>query len=184
MILTSEDAAEALETIERLARDRGRDVIVARLMRDDPHEPPYWWHVRPMLNLTLLCRIVGAQAGIAPPPGKSFPVGRAVDPVIAEESLSLVKATLSRWKDGAEPIPPAILPTYESQTWIDIDKLEYDVGKWAPAPSMGSQAIADSHLDMAYRLSTLLEEIPPNRRGRSTVPVCIPATTSPISIYG
>ena len=26
---------------------------------------------------------------------------------------------------GTEPIPPAILPTYEGQTWIDIDRLNY-----------------------------------------------------------
>ena len=160
VIFTPADAAEALETIEFLARD-GRDVIVARLMRGDPHQPPIWWHVLPMRNLTLLARTAAAQAGIAPPPGKSFPLGNTVDPVIAEESLSLLKAALNRWKDGVEPIPPAILPAYEGQVWIDIDKLEYDVFKSAPPPRMGSRTIYDSHSWMEYRLINLLEEIHP-----------------------
>ena len=159
VIFTSADAAEALETIEFLARD-GRDVIVARIMRDDPHEPPTWWHVRPMLNLTLLARTAAAQAGIAPPPDQSFPLGNTVDPVVAEESLSLLKAALNRWQEGVEPIPPALLPTYQSQTWIDFEKLEYDLFRAAYPPRMGDHDKSRTCME-EYKLSNLLEEIHP-----------------------
>ena len=36
---------------------------------------------------------------------------------------------------GTEPIPPAILPTYEGQTWIDIDRLNYRFDRPAPNPN-------------------------------------------------
>ena len=38
-------------------------------------------------------------------------------------ALLRLKAKLKQWRDGTEPIPPAILPTYEGQTWVDIDRL-------------------------------------------------------------
>lgn len=72
VIYTPADAAEALETIERLERDE-RGLVPVRLMYGDPHEPPNWWHVRPMLNLTLLARTVAAQEGTAPAPGNPCP---------------------------------------------------------------------------------------------------------------
>ena len=62
VIFTPANAAEALETIAHLEKD-GRGSIPARLMYNDPHQPPVWWHVRHMLNLTLLARTVAAQEG-------------------------------------------------------------------------------------------------------------------------
>jgi len=58
VIFTPADAAEALETIAALEKD-GRGSIPARLMYNDPHVPPTWWHVRHMLSrVNHSCRIV------------------------------------------------------------------------------------------------------------------------------
>ena len=108
VLFTPADAAEALETIARLERD-GRGSVPARLMYDDPHEPPYWWHVRPMLNLTLLARTVAAQEGTAPAPGNPFPSFFADDPITNG-------AALRQWSTASNPIPLATLPTYPGQT--------------------------------------------------------------------
>ena len=80
VLFTPADAAEALETIAWLERDE-RGTIPARLMYNDPHQPPHWWHVRHMLNLTLLARTVAAQEGTAPAPGNPPLITFAEDPV-------------------------------------------------------------------------------------------------------
>ena len=155
---TPADAAEALETIAWLERD-DRGKIPAILMYVDPHEPPAWWHVRKMLNLTLLARTAAAQEGTAPSPGNPFPIGFPQDPAVNRAALLRLKARLERWKEGLEHIPPAILPTYEGQTWIDIDKLDYRFDRPEPHPDPGFQE--ESRMRMAYRLRDLLEAIHP-----------------------
>ena len=134
VIFTPADAAEALETIERLERDE-RGLVPVRLMYGDPHEPPYWWHVRSMLNLTLLARAVAAQEGTAPAPGNRLPSNYVEDPVTRDAAIIRLKAKLNQWKNGIEPIPPAILPTYEGQTWVDIDSLSYRFDRPEPHPN-------------------------------------------------
>lgn len=158
VIFTPADAAEALETIAWLEGDQ-RGKIPAILMHNDPHAPPVWWHVRKMLNLTLLARAVAAQAGIAPSPGNPHPPGFPQDPVINEAALLKLKAKLNRWKEGIEPIPPALLPTYEGQTWIDIDRLDYDFDK--PEPHPNPLYHQESRWKMAHDLANLLESIHP-----------------------
>ena len=157
--LTPADAAAALDTIARLERN-GRGLTAADLMEDDPHEPPLWWHVKDMYNLSLLARTVAAQEGTAPAPGNPDPVGTDHDPVTSAAALIRLKAKLTIWKDGQETIPPALLPTYEGQTWIEIDKLDYrfDRAEWRPDPGFhGSE-----WWRMTETLCRLLEEIEPS----------------------
>ena len=104
-------------------------------MYDDPHKPPTWWHVRDMLNLTLLARTVAAQEGTAPAPGNPPRITFPEDPITNGAALLRLKAKLKQWKEGVEPIPPAILPTYEGQTWVDIDKLDYVFDRPEPHPN-------------------------------------------------
>ena len=94
VLFTPADAAEALETIAGLERD-GRGTVPARWMYGDPHEPPYWWHVSPMLKLTLLARTVAAQEGTAPAPGNPFPLFFPDDPITNGAALLRLKAKLS-----------------------------------------------------------------------------------------
>lgn len=157
-ILTPADAAEALETIASLELN-GCGSVPARLMLDDPHEPPVWWNVRDMLNLTLLARTVAAQEGTAPPPNNPPPLSFPEDPVTIGAALFRLKAQLERWKEGIEPIPPAILPTYEGQTWIDIGKLDYVFDK--PDPHPNPLFHRESRWEMESKLSDLLETIHP-----------------------
>ena len=134
ILFTPADAAEALETIAWLEKDE-RGSIPARLMYNDPSQPPHWWHVRHMLNLTLLARTVAAQEGTAPKPGNPPQMSFVEDPVNNGAALLRLKAKLKEWKDGTEPIPPAILPTYEGQTRIDIDRLDYRFDRPEPHPN-------------------------------------------------
>ena len=97
VIFTPADAAEALETIAWLERDE-RGSIPARLMYDDPHKPPVWWHVRHMLNLTLLARTVAAQEGTAPAPGNPKQMSFVEDPVNNGAALLRLKAKLKEGK--------------------------------------------------------------------------------------
>ena len=116
---TPADAGEALDTIARLeGQDRG--VIAARFMKHDPHEPPRSWHFRDLFNLTLLARAAAAQEGTAPRPGNPPPLAATDDPIATAAALLRLKAKLKEWRDETEPVPPALLPTYEGQTWIDI----------------------------------------------------------------
>ena len=158
VIFTPADAAEALETIAWLERDE-RGTIPARLMYDDPHKPPVWWHVRDMLNLTLLARTVAAQEGTAPAPGNPPRITFPEDPVTNGAALLRLKAKLKQWKEGIEPIPPAILPTYEGQTWVDIDKLDYVFDRPEPHPNPFFHQ--ESRWKMQSNLSNLLETIHP-----------------------
>ena len=152
------DAAEALETIARLEEDQ-RGSIPTRLMYDDPHQPPHWWHVRHMLNLTLLARTVAAQEGTAPTPGNPPQMSFVEDPVTNGAALLRLKAKLKEWRDGTEPIPPAILPTYEGQVWVDIDRLNYRFDR--PEPHPDPEFHREDRWRMASSLSKLLEEIHP-----------------------
>ena len=158
VILTPADAAEALETIVWLEKD-GRGSIPVRLMYDDPHKPPAWWHVRHMLNLTLLARTAAAQEGTAPAPGNPPRVSFVEDQVNNGAALLRLKTKLREWKDDAELVPPAILPTYEGQTWVDIYALDYRFDRPEPHPD------PDFHLDARWKmvstLSSLLETIHP-----------------------
>ena len=158
VLFTPADAAEALETIAWLELDE-RGTIPARLMYNDPHQPPHWWHVRHMLNLTLLARTVAAQEGTAPAPGNPLLITFAEDPVTNGAALIRLKAKLKQWKDGTEPIPPAILPTYEGQTWIDIDRLNYRFDR--PAPHPNPEFHRETRWKMQSNLSQLLETIHP-----------------------
>lgn len=158
VIFTPADAAEALETIAWLERDE-RGTIPARLMYDDPHKPPVWWHVRDMLNLTLLARTVAAQEGTAPAPGNPPRITLPEDPITNGAALLRLKAKLKQWKEGVEPIPPAILPTYEGQTWVDIDKLDYVFDRPEPHPNPFFHQ--ESRWKMQSNLSNLLETIHP-----------------------
>ena len=158
VLFTPADAAEALETIAWLERDE-RGSIPVRLMYDDPHQPPNWWHVRHMFNLTLLARTVAAQEGTAPKPGNSPPIRFYDDPVSVGAALLRLKAKLKQWKEGTEPIPPAILPTYEGQTWIDIDRLNYRFDR--PEPHPNPEFHRETRWKMQSNLSKLLETIHP-----------------------
>ena len=156
--LTPADAAEALETIALMESD-GRGLAAADLMYDDPHEPPYWWHNSRMVNLTLLARTVAAQEGTAPAPGNSRPWTDPHDDIACAAALFRLKDKLTKWKNGAEPIPQAILPTYEGQTWIDVSKLDYrfDRPERHPDPDFHWQ---EWH-HMQSTLVVLLEEVLP-----------------------
>ena len=156
--LTPADAGEALDTIARL-EGQGRGVIAARLMEDDPHEPPRWWHVRHFLNLNLLARAAAAQEGTAPSPGNPPPLAAIDDPIAMAAALFRLKAKLNKWRDGAEPVPLALLPTYEGQTWIDMESLDYDPDKPDPHPDACVDEEALYH--MRTSLIELLEEIHP-----------------------
>ena len=158
VFFTPGDAAEALETIARLEQDE-RGIVAVDLMYEDPHEPPWWWHVRHMCNLTLLARTVAAQEGTAPTPGNPPPITCPIDPIADGAALLRLKAKLRGWKDGKEPIPPAILPTYEGQTWIDIDKLDYRFDRPEHRPNPDFHANAWWH--MVTTLTELLEKIHP-----------------------
>ena len=158
VIFTPADAAEALETIAGLEKDE-RGSIPARLMYDDPHKPPTWWHVRHMLNLTLLARTAAAQEGTAPSPGNPPQMSFVEDPVNNGAALLRLKAKLMEWKDGTEPIPPAILPTYVGQTWIDIDSLDYRFDR--PEPHPDPEFHREARWKMSSSLSNLLETIHP-----------------------
>ena len=159
VIFTPADAAEALETIEWLERDE-RGLVPVRLMYDDPHQPPHWWHVRPMLNLTLLARTVAAQERTAPTPGYPLPITYAEDPLTKGASIVRLKAKLNQWKNGVEPIPPAILPTYEGQTWVDIDSLSYRFDRPEPHPNPFFNP--ETRWKMASDLGGLLETYHPS----------------------
>ena len=156
--LTPADAGEALDTIARL-EGQGRGVIAARLMEGDPHEPPRWWHVRDLFNLTLLARAAAAQEGTAPRPGNPPPLAAVDEPIAMAAALLRLKAKLNKWRDGTEPVPLALLPTYEGQTWIDIERLDYDPGKPDPHPDAWVDEEALYH--MRTSLIELLEEIHP-----------------------
>ena len=158
VIFTPADAAEALETISGLEKDE-RGSIPARLMYDDPHKPPTWWHVRHMLNLTLLARTAAVQEGTAPAPGNPPQMSFVEDPVNNGAALLRLKAKLTEWKDGTEPIPPAILPTYEGQTWIDIDSLDFRFDR--PEPHPDPEFHREARWKMTSSLSNLLETIHP-----------------------
>ena len=158
ILFTPADASEALETIARLEEDR-RGSIPARLMYDDPHQPPHWWHVRHMLNLTLLARTVAAQEGTAPAPGNPPQMSFVEDPVTNGAALLRLKAKLKEWKDGTESIPPAILPTYEGQVWVDIDRLNYRFDR--PEPHPDPEFHREDRWRMVSSLNKLLEEIHP-----------------------
>ena len=156
--LTPADAGEALDTIARLeGQDRG--VIAARLMAHDPHEPPRWWHFRDLFNLTLLARAAAAQEGTAPRSGNPPPLTATDDPIATAAALLRLKAKLNEWRDETEPVPPALLPTYEGQTWIDIGRLDYDPHKPSPHPDAYVDKEALYH--MRTSLVELLEEIHP-----------------------
>ena len=99
VIFTPADAAEALETIARLGKD-GRGSIPARLMYNDPHKPPVWWHVRHMLNLTLLAHTATAQEGTAPAPGNPPQMSFVEDPVNNGTALLRLKDKLKQWNNG------------------------------------------------------------------------------------
>ena len=73
-----------------------------------------------------------------------------------------LKAKLNQWKDGAEPIPPAILPTYEGQTWIDIDRLCYRFDRPATHPNPFFHQ--EVRWGVAADLSRLLEANHPTER--------------------
>ena len=156
--LTPADAGEALDTIAQL-EGQGRSVIAVRLMLDDPHEPPRWWHVRDLFNLTLLARTAAAQEGTAPRPGNPPPLAATDDPIATAAALFRLKAKLDKWKDGTEPVPPALLPTYEGQTWIDIGQMDYDPDRPDPHPDACVDEKALYH--MRTSLVELLEEIHP-----------------------
>ena len=158
VIFTPADAAEALETVAWLEKD-GRGSIPARLMYDDPHKPPVWWHVRHMLNLTLLARTVAAQEGTAPAPGNPKQMSFVEDPVNNGAALLRLKSKLKQWQDGTEPVPPAILPTYEGQTWVDIDSLDYRFDRPEPHPDPFFHQ--ETRWKMTSTLSSLLETIHP-----------------------
>lgn len=161
VIFTPADAAEALETIAWLERDQ-RGLLPARFMTDDPHEPPHWWHVKPMLNLTLLARTVAAQEGTAPTPGNPRLHSHIRDELRDAAAMLRLKAKLNQWKDGAEPIPPAILPIYEGQTWIDIDRLCYRFDRPATHPNPFFHQ--EVRWGVAADLSRLLEANHPTER--------------------
>ena len=159
VILTPADAAEALETIERLERDE-RGLVPVRLMYGDPNEPPTWWHVRPMLNLTLLARAVAAQEGTAPAPGNPLPSNYVEDPLTRDAAIIRLKTKLNQWKNGIEPMPPAILPTYEGQTWVDIDSLSYRFDRPEPHPDPFFHR--ETRWKMESDLARLLEKYHPS----------------------
>ena len=112
-----------------------------------------------MLNLTLLARTAAAQEGTAPSPGNPPQMSFVEDPVNNGAALLRLKAKLMEWKDGTEPIPPAILPTYEGQTWIDIDSLDFRFDR--PEPHPNPEFHREARWKMTSSLSNLLETIHP-----------------------
>ena len=158
VFFTPADAGRALDTIARLERD-DRGIVAVRLMYSDPREPPRWWHVLDMCNLTLLARTVAVQEGTAPAPGNPHPSAFVEDPLTAGASLMRLKAKLMEWKNGTEPIPSAVLPTYEGQTRIDIGRLDYRHDRPEPNPDPLFHEADRRHMEST--LIELLEEIHP-----------------------
>ena len=117
--------------------------------------------MRDMLNLTLLARTVAAQEGTAPKPGNPPPYWSEQDPFVNAAALLRLKAKLKEWSDGTEPIPPAILPTYEGQTWVDSDTLNYGFDRPAPHPNPNFHQM--DRWEMESTLTRLLEEIHPTK---------------------
>ena len=156
--LTPADAAEALETIALMESD-GWGLAAGEFLYDDPHEPPDWWHNSRMVNLTLLARTVAAQEGTAPAPGNSRAWTDSQDDISYAAALFRLKAKLTKWKNGTEPIPLALLPTYEGQTWIDVSKLHYRIDRpdYRPDPVFHRE----EWLNMESKLCVLLEEVLP-----------------------
>ena len=84
----------------------------------------------------------------------------ATDDLVATAAALLrLKAKLNKWKDGTEPVPPALLPTYEGQVRIDIGRLDYDPHNPAPHPDVSVDR--EALVDMRTSLVKLLEEIHP-----------------------
>ena len=81
------------------------------------------------------------------------------DDITCAAALFRLKAKLTKWKNGTEPIPAVLLPTYEGQTWIDVSKLDYrfDRPERHPDPDFHWQ---EWH-HMQSTLVVLLEEVLP-----------------------